>query len=243
MTKVFLTKANTKKQASFQALFYIACFGSFMLLDSCKIQRPEKFYEKVENQTEPIDAIIVPGVPFRDSSWSNVMKLRMHWAKHLWDRGMTKNVILSGGAIYTPYSECKIMRLYAIQMGIPKEHIFIDSLAQHSTENVYYSYYVAQDNGLDRIAVASDPYQTKALKPFVRKLNRKLNTDVLLLPAILDSMNATPMKDYKIDYQQAVDSNFINITETQSLMYRLFGTMGMHIDWKTRPQMGSGNNR
>jgi len=235
MIRVFLTKTNKKQQASLQALFYIACFGSFILLASCKIQRPEKFYETVENQNGPIDAIIVPGVPFRDSSWSNVMKLRMHWAKHLWDRRMTTNVILSGGAIYTTYSECKIMRLYAIQMGIPPENIFIDTLAQHSTENVYYSYYVAQDNGLENIAVASDPYQTKALKPFVRKLNRKLNANVLLLPAILDSMSATPMKDYKIDYQQAVDSNFINITETQSLMYRLFGTMGMHINWKTRP--------
>jgi hypothetical protein len=132
--------------------------------------------------------------------------------------------------------------LHAIQMGIPPENIFIDTLAQHSTENVYYSYYIAQDNGLENIAVASDPYQTKALKPFVRKLNRKLNTNVLLLPAILDSLTATPMKGYKIDYQQAIGSNFINFTETQSLIYRLFGTMGAHINWKARPQMEPGNS-
>lgn len=201
----------------------------------CKINNPEKYYSKAQQEYAPFDAIIVPGVPFEDSTWQNTMKLRVYWAKYLWDQGMTKNIIFSGGAVYTKYSECKIMKLYAIEMGIPEENIYLDSLAEHSTENVYYSYHIAQKYGLNNIAVASDPYQTKALKTFVKKVNRKLDTDIQLLPAMMDTILAMPMPDYVIDYETATGCNFVNITETQSFWYRFRGTLGLHIDWDGQP--------
>ena len=208
---------------------------TIILLAGCKVNNPEKYYTKAQQEFVPFDAIIVPGVPFEDSIWQNTMKLRVYWAKYLWDQGMTKNIIFSGGAVYTKYSECKIMRLYAIEMGIPQENIYLDSLAEHSTENVYYSYLVAQKYGLDKIAVASDPYQTKALKSFVNKVNNKLDTNIQLLPAMMDSVLALPMPDYAIEFEEAIGSNFVNITKTQSFWYRFRGTLGLHIDWEGEP--------
>jgi len=120
-------------------------------------------------------------------------------------------------------------------MGIPEENIFLDSLAEHSTENVFYSYHVAKNHGLDKIAVASDPYQTNGLKSFVKKMNRKLNTDIQLLPAMMDSVLALPMPDYTIDYESAIGTYFVNITETQNFWYRFQGTLGLNIDWKSNP--------
>ena len=213
----------------------LVAFALFFILSGCSISNPEKYYAKAQKEYAPFDAIIVPGVPFADSSWQRTMKLRVYWAKYLWDRGMTKNIIFSGGAVYTKYAECKIMRLYAIEMGIPEENIYLDSLAEHSTENVYYSYFVAKDNNLSKIALASDPYQTKSLKLFVNKLNKKLGADIQLLPAMMDSVLALPMPDYTIDYEKAIGSDFVNITETQSFWYRLGGTMGQHIDWENSP--------
>ena len=216
-------------------LFLLFSILFLTVLSACKINNPEKYYSKAQEEFAPFDAIIVPGVPFKDSSWQNVMKLRVYWAKYLWDNGMTKNIIFSGGAVYTKYSECKIMKLYAVEMGILEENIFLDSLAEHSTENVYYSFYVAKDKNFEKIALASDPYQTKGLKPFVKKLNKKLDTNIQLLPAVMDSVLAKPMPDYAIDYESAVGSYFVNITETQSFWYRFKGTLGLHIDWENRP--------
>lgn len=213
-------------------------YTSFLLFlfQSCSIQNPNKYYKKAEANYAPFDAIIVPGVPFNEDegTWSRTMKMRVHWAKYLWDRNMCKNIIFSGGAVYTKYAECKIMRLYAIEMGIPDEHIFMDSLAEHSTENVYFSYWVAQEQGFKSIALASDPYQTKTLKGFVKKLNRKYDTDMQIIPANIDTIKTIPKPDIPIEYQTAEGSNFINITETQKMGYRLRGTMGLNVDWKKK---------
>ena len=220
-------------------LFLAGCL-LIVITTGCTIRNAQRYYDEARALNEPLDAIIVPGVPFENSAWSRVMELRMRWALHLYEQNITKNLILSGGAIYTPYSESKIMRLYTIEMGISDEHIFLENRAQHSTENVFYSHCIARKNGLEKIALATDPYQAKALKAFVRKLNRKRSTNVILLPAILDSIKSVPKTAYKIDYETAIDSNFINITESQSLMYRLRGTMGLHIDWNETPQSDNG---
>ena len=113
-------------------------------------------------------------------------------------------------------------------------------LDSKSDKGVLKEHCLARKNGLEKIALATDPYQAKALKAFVRKLNRKRSTNVILLPAILDSIKSAPKAEYKIDYNAAIDSNFINITESQSLLYRLRGTMGLHIDWKETPQSDNG---
>lgn len=213
---------------------FLFIFSSIFMF-SCKVHNAQKYYTRAEQTHKPFDAIIVPGVPFENGNWSRVMKLRVVWAKYLWDKGMTKNIIFSGGAVYTKYAECKIMRLYALEMGIPDENIFTDSLAEHSTENVFYSAWLAKVNNFKSIAVASDPYQTKSLKSFAKKTARKLGMDIQILPAVIDSLSTNDYPDYAIDFESAIGSKFVNITETQGLFYRLRGTMGQHIDWKSKP--------
>lgn len=210
---------------------------SLIIATSCKVSEPEKFFAEAEKEITPYDAIIVPGYPFNDEigSWDIAMKERMHWAKFLYDKGMTKNIICSGGAVYTKYAECKIMRLYALEMGIPDEHIFMDSTAEHSTENVYYSYYVAKAHGFKKIAVATDVYQTKGIEHFVRKMKKKLDVEIDLIPIVMDSIKNNSFVDYKIDYSKAVGSQFVNITETQNMYYRIKGTLGWNVDWKNPP--------
>lgn len=207
-----------------------------ILLTNCKFT-PKKYYAQVKENNTTFDAIIVPGVPFieKDSSWSKIMEWRVHWAKKLYDEGITKNIIFSGGAVYTQYTECKIMKLYAIEMGIPEKHIFLDSLAEHSTENVYYSYYVAKHHNFENIAVATDPYQTRIVKSFVKNMNERLNINIQLIPIMLNKIIPKQKEQYSIDFQQAKSENFINITETQSFRQRWKGTLGKNIDWNTVP--------
>ena len=99
---------------------------------------PQKALTKA-GKMKAFDAVIVPGIHFKNGAWDSVMKARVLWSYILYKNGYTKNIIYSGGAVYSPYKEAIIMGLYAQKLGVPKEHIFYDTNARHSTENVYYS--------------------------------------------------------------------------------------------------------
>ena len=177
---------------------------------------------------KPFDVIIVPGIPFKNGNWDSVMKARVIWSYFLYKNGYTKNVIYSGAAVYSPYYECKIMGLYAQQLGIPKEHIFYETQARHSTENVYYSYLLAQKQGFKSIALATDPFQSPLLRSFTRK---RFETPIYHLPYVADTLKLYNHLNLTIDPTSALTENFISITENESFWKRLKGTMGKDIDW------------
>jgi uncharacterized SAM-binding protein YcdF (DUF218 family) len=178
---------------------------------------------------EPYDIVIVPGVPLENGKWSYTMKGRVCWSKYLYDKGITKNVIYSGAAVYSPYYEAEIMALYAEKLGIPRENIFTEIRAEHSTENVYYSYKKARKLGFRRIALASDQFQTKMLRRFTRI---KVSDEVGLIPIVTDSLEpvTSKMTDPEIDYQKAFAKDFRSLPHRESFFKRLKGTRGLDID-------------
>jgi len=177
----------------------------------------------------PYDAIIVPGVPFKNNTWDKIMKGRIYWAKFLYDKGIAKNIIFSGSSVYTPYYEAEIMRLYAIELGIPPGNIFTEKKAEHSTENAYYSYKYGKKSGFNRMALASDPFQSKMLKKFIRK---KVSKDVGIIPFVIDTLKKIEptMTDPVINYEQAFNKNFISIKKRDSFWKRMRGTIKGNID-------------
>jgi len=157
------------------------------------------------------------------------MKGRVYWSKYLYDRGIGKNIMYSGNAVYTPYFEGEIMALYAKAIGIPPEHIYTELKAEHSTENIYYSYQKAKKLGFDRIALASDPFQSKLLEGFVRK---KINPEIGILPMVIDTLNMMDpdMIDPEIDFREAYDPDFVSLTKRENIWKRFQGTRGKNID-------------
>lgn len=210
-----------------QRLFHLA--GCLLVLSGCMFsaKTTKKYFSHAEQKT--YDAIIVPGVPFEDNHWSRVMKGRVYWAKYLFEKGIAKNIIFSGAAVYTPYYESKIMAQYATALGIPAEHIYTETKAEHSTENIYYSYKLAKKMGFHSIALASDPFQTKMLRRYVRK---RVSPDVDLIPFVVDTLKIIEptMIDPVIDYRLSFKEKFISIKERQGLMQRLRGTRGKQVD-------------
>jgi vancomycin permeability regulator SanA len=175
----------------------------------------------------PFDAIIVPGVPF-DTAWSDIMKLRVLWSYHLYNRGLTKNIIFSGSALYTPYVESRIMAEYAKKLGIPAEHIFTEERAEHSTENIFYSYYMAKDLGFHNVAVATDPFQSKMVRSFAKR--KKL--DVSYVPTIFDTIHAYyPNADITIDPTWAEVEDFVALPDREGFWKRFAGTMGKNLKY------------
>ena len=208
-------------------------FMTLLQLISCATSKkvPVRDLAKVEG-VKPVDAVIVPGVPFNNGSWDSVMKGRVLWSYILYKNGYTRNVIYSGSAVYSPYYEGIIMGLYAEQLGIPRAHIFYETQARHSTENVYYSYLMAQKQGFKSIALATDPFQSSLLRSFTRK---RFESKIYHLPIIADSLALYSHLDPKIDPRHAAADSFISITQKESLWKRLHGTMGKDINWKQYP--------
>lgn len=217
----FKFKASMFKYCSF---FFISYF-----LTSCGLFAPSVQKTNTKSlKNAPFDAIIVPGVPFHGETWSETMKMRVHWSKYLYDKGYTKNIIYSGSAVYSPYEEARVMAIYAEALGIPKERIFTDPRAEHSTENVYYSYRVAVKHGFQKLALATDPFQTNSLRKFIKKFE----FPVELLPIIYDSLNLESLTTPVIDGTPALRENFVSITERETTFQRLKGTMGQNIRWQ-----------
>lgn len=200
------------------------------LFVSCSFSRKSaaRLYKDTESAA-PYDAIIVPGVPFKNNTWDKIMKGRIYWAKFLYDKGIAKNIIFSGSSVYTPYYEAEIMRLYAIELGIPSGNIFTEKKAEHSTENAYYSYKYGKKSGFNRMALASDPFQSKMLKKFIRK---KVSKDVGIIPFVIDTLKKIEptMTDPVINYEQAFNKNFISIKKRDSFWKRMRGTIKGNID-------------
>lgn len=181
-----------------------------------------------DSKTNVYDIVLVPGVPFEKGKWSYTMKGRVYWAKYLYDNGITKNIMFSGSSVYSPYYEGMIMALYAEALGVPKNNIFYEIRAEHSTENAYYSYHLAKKLGFTKIAVASDPFQTKSLKKFSHK---KLSRDIGMIPMVVDTMKVLQpfMIDPEIDFKKAFNENFISLKKREGFFKRLRGTMGYNI--------------
>ncbi len=192
------------------------------LLSSCS-----KLSYKRAVKHAPYDAIIVTGNPFNGKKWSDVMKMRVYWSIILYKRGLTKNIIYSGSAVYTPYIEAEIMKQYAIKLGVPEDVIYTDTIAEHSTENLWYSCKLAKQVGFTKVALATDPFQSFAMKKF-RKDN---DLRIRFLPLVISEVHPyMSLKSPTIDPSLAFVKNFKSIEERESKWKRFKGTLGLNIE-------------
>ncbi len=201
-------------------------FLSYAMCILCSYDQPEQEPKstKKSRTKEPYDVIIVPGVPYEDPKFKFVLKARLLWAKYLYDQKITKNIIFSGGAVYSPYVEAEVMRIYADSMGIPPSHTFAETEAEHSTENIYYSVLMAKKAGYKKIAVATDHYQAVILNRYMKK--HCPDVDMLVIDhKKIDLLSFLP----EIDAESAYQENFVSIIEREDKAKRFQGTMGKNV--------------
>lgn len=207
-------------------VLYIHVFLALALvLTHCSFKRyAEKSYARALKE-KPFDVIIVPGVPYEKDQTTSVMKMRIWWAKHLYDSGFTRNIIFSGSAVYSPFVESIAMKVISDSLGIPAEHTFAETKAEHSTENIYYSWKMAKRLGFRKIALATDPFQSRLLKSFIRKYCPEVHE----VPIVFDILNMDDGVLPTIDTTTAYVTDFVSIKEREGFWQRLNGTMGKRI--------------
>lgn len=186
----------------------------------------EKAFHEGAKQA-PYDAVIVPGFPYNGQKWDMVLQLRIHWAHYLYSKGYTKNIIFSGSAVATPYIESRVMASYAQALGVPREHIFTEEKAEHSTENVYYSYRLAKDLGFSKIALSTDPIQTSYMRRFIKRFELPIG----LMPTVIDTVKTINVYEPKIDPIDAIKPDFVKLSDREGFFKRFRGTMGRYIVW------------
>src|SRR5690606_28184017 len=93
----------------------------------------------------------------------------------------------------------------------------------------YYGYRRARQLGFSRIALASDPFQTKLLKGFIRK---KVSPDIALIPMVTDTLKMLEptMLDPEIPFENAFKPDFISIKKRDSFWKRMRGTLRGNMD-------------
>jgi uncharacterized SAM-binding protein YcdF (DUF218 family) len=166
----------------------------------------------------PYDVIIVPGIAYDTTTQvNNGFNARIIWAKKLYDQGITKNIIFSGAACYSPYVESKVMKLIAEKMGVPEDKIFCETKAEHGKENVYYSWLMAQKLGFKKIALAADAYQAFFLEGFIQTNLPEMG----ILPIAVDSLKKYCLPLPAIDVSSAFVKDFVPLNKRESFMTRV----------------------
>lgn len=202
--------------------------STFLLLSFLVV--PNKATAKID-KTTVYDAIIVPGYPFYPNGKMNpIYKARLYWAYHLYKTGRTKNIIVSGSAVHTPYVESKVYALYLIELGIDPHHIIIEERAEHSLENVFYSMEIAKANGFKSVAVVSDKAHSIMIKYLARKFNHEISADFIPARWRFVILNYWNKFDLNIDHSKAFAPEFVHISERKTEEERKRGTSG-HL-WK-----------
>lgn len=191
-----------------------------------------KIAKRMTNQylpQAPYDAVIVPGIKYDTlEQQTNGFNARIIWAKTLFDRGVTKNIIFSGAACYSPYVESQTMKLIAEAMGVPAAHVFAETKAEHGKENVYYSYLLAQKLGFKKVALAADPYQAFFLEGFIQTNL----PDMGILPIAVDSLKKLYLPLPTIDASPAFVKDFVPLNKRES-----FGTRIKHTNHNNLPDL------
>ncbi len=196
-----------------------------LLLTHCSFSHYAKVSYAEAKKERPFDVIIVPGIPYEIENTTSIMAMRVFWAKHLYDSGYAKNIIFSGSAVYSPYVEGIAMKIIADSLGIPPEHTFSETSAEHSTENVYYSWKMAKTMGYNNIALATDPFQSGMLQSFIRKYCPGVKS----VPVVYDILKLEGKTLPAISLKTAYVRDFVSITKREGFWQRLRGTMGRRI--------------
>jgi uncharacterized SAM-binding protein YcdF (DUF218 family) len=187
---------------------------------------------------KPYDVVIVPGSPYEGDRTSGAMKMRLFWAIHLYDSGITRNIIFSGSSVYTPYVEGIVLKIMADSLGVPPQHVFSETKAEHSTENVYYSWKMAKDLGFTKIALATDPFQAGMLRAFTKKYCPGMKA----VPIVFDEMKDIDNKQLpRINPTAGYVDNFVSVKERESFWTRFKYTMGKRVKEAVRAEEEKGS--
>lgn len=114
-------------------------------------------FQREENVEIPkVDCIMVLGAGLQeDGKPSLVLRARLERGVELYKQGISDRLLMTGDHGRNEYDEVAAMKQYAVDAGVPAEHIFMD----HAGFSTYESMYRARDVfEVQSLAIVTQPY-------------------------------------------------------------------------------------
>lgn len=111
-----------------------------------------------QDQTQKADCAIVAGAGVEGDQPSPVFQARLDHAVHLWQEGLVRTVILTGGrSPHAQQSDAAIAREYLLAQGIPASAILTEQTSTRTRENVKNAGEIMREHHLNTALLVSDP--------------------------------------------------------------------------------------
>ena len=135
-------KKREKIKPIFMLLLCLALVGVIALCSIngyVKSVAKERIVTVEETATlEDVDCIIVLGCQVRDDgTLSHMLRDRLMRGLEVYHAGATPKLLMSGDHGRKEYDEVNAMKQYAIENGVPSEHVFMDHAGFSTYETVY----------------------------------------------------------------------------------------------------------
>ena len=115
-----------------------------------------------QDETQPVDAIIVLGAAVRNGRPTPVFRERINHAILLYEQGYADTLIFTGGVGFgDDISEAEAARLYALQQGVPPQAILLEETSTSTIQNLANAQRVANEAGHGRFLIVSTPFHMK----------------------------------------------------------------------------------
>lgn len=116
------------------------------------------------------DVAIVLGYPgLKNGQPSLFMLSRVEKAVQLWKQHHVDYLIMSGGAAHNDMIEATMMKEIAVQLGVPKDAIFIETKARNTYQNLLYTKEILDKYAFHSCLIVTNTWHIKRAQFFVDK--------------------------------------------------------------------------
>lgn len=139
------------------ALLWAASIGVVLLFSSL-------------DEARPAESIVVLGAAQYDGKPSPVLKARLDHGLDLWDQGMARVLIVTGGRGYgDTTSEAAVGRAYALKHGVPDTAILMEKEGRTTRESMLGVAAMLDERGGKTAILVSDPFHMLRLSIIGRR--------------------------------------------------------------------------
>lgn len=125
----------------------------------------------------PADAVVVFGAKAFPSGYLSVsLDDRVRTAVHLYEEGLVRRLIMSGGIDPRGVDEAASMKARAVALGVPAEAIVMDTQGVDTDATVRNTRRILAEQGADRVLVVSQQYHLPRIKMAYRAAGLEVRT-------------------------------------------------------------------
>jgi uncharacterized SAM-binding protein YcdF (DUF218 family) len=123
------------------------------------------------DEAQQADAIIVLGAAQYVGRPSPVLRARLDHAVTLWERGLARRLVLTGGTgMGDTISEAAVGRRYVLQRGVPTDAILLENEGMTTSQSLRGVANLLAENEDKRVILVSDPFHMLRLSILARRM-------------------------------------------------------------------------